>query len=81
MNEKSSAEHQSSYIEQCVDATSDYYYALFKLLVLYSSNTASHAVGTPACTMLYIVMVPVVNFLYNRRLHAYAFAYATGIAR
>lgn len=81
MNEKSSTEHLTDYIEQCADATADYYYALLKLLVLYSSNTASHAVGTPACTMLYIVMVPVVNFLYNRRLHAYAFAYATGITR
>lgn len=81
MNEKGSPEHITDYIEQYADATVDYYYALLKLFIVYTSNTTSYMVGTPACTLMYIAMVPVVNFLYNRRLHAYAFAYATGIAR
>ncbi len=77
MNEKGSTEHLTDYIEQCADATADYYYALLKLFIVYTSNTTSYMVGTPACTLMYIVMMPIVNFLYIRRINEYAFAYAT----
>lgn len=74
MNVQRSQEPQKmSVIRQCIDATIDYYDSLARLFIFHTCSAGVYIVNTPASAALFMVMVPVVQYIYTRRVNIYMY--------